>query len=154
VPRGALCSSSLIREDSPARRGYVNLGCQGTRRLPQQQTLVAPSTTSVVFLGPHVGAQHSCTCPLAIKGEAGNVRRGETQRRLSILKLPQQCNTQWSRVLRSSNPNHSKPSCVHVLDVRLAGQAKRLSPFLILGFRAGAPRHPAGEFPLRQMLWI
>jgi hypothetical protein len=37
-----------------------------------------------------------------------------------------------------------------VLDVRLAGQAKRLSPFLILGFRAGALRHPAGEFPLRQ----
>jgi hypothetical protein len=36
-----------------------------------------------------------------------------------------------------------------VLDVRLAGQAKRLSPFLILGFRAGALCHPAGEFPLR-----
>jgi hypothetical protein len=36
-----------------------------------------------------------------------------------------------------------------VLDVRLAGQAKHLSPFLILGFRAGALRHPAGEFPLQ-----
>jgi hypothetical protein len=45
-------------------------------------------------------------------------------------------------VLRSGGPNHSKFSCVHVLDVRLAGQAKRLSPFLILGFRAGALRHP------------
>jgi hypothetical protein len=31
-------------------------------------------------------------------------------------------------------------------------QAKRLSPLLILGFRAGALRHPAGEFPLRQYL--
>jgi hypothetical protein len=51
--------------------------------------------------------------------------------------------TQWSRVLRSGGPNHSKPSRVHVLDVRLAGQAKLLSPFLILGFRAGALRHPA-----------
>jgi hypothetical protein len=29
-------------------------------------------------------------------------------------------------------------------------QAKRLSPLLILGFRAGALRHPTGEFPLRQ----
>jgi hypothetical protein len=29
-------------------------------------------------------------------------------------------------------------------------QAKRLSPFLILGFRASALRHPAREFPLRQ----
>jgi hypothetical protein len=37
-----------------------------------------------------------------------------------------------------------------VLNDRLARQAKRLSPFLILGFRAGAFRHPAGEFPLRQ----
>jgi hypothetical protein len=27
-------------------------------------------------------------------------------------------------------------------------EAKRLGPFLILGFRAGAFRHPAGEFPL------
>jgi hypothetical protein len=39
-----------------------------------------------------------------------------------------------------------------VFDVRLARQAKRLSPFLILGFRAGALRHPAGEFPLRHLV--
>ena len=38
-----------------------------------------------------------------------------------------------------------------MLGDRLARQAKRLSPFLILGFRAGAFRHPAGEFPLRQL---
>jgi hypothetical protein len=30
-------------------------------------------------------------------------------------------------------------------------QAKRLSPLLILGFRAGALHHPAGEFPLRHL---
>jgi hypothetical protein len=48
---------------SPARRGCADLGCQGIRRLPQQQILVAPSTTSAMFLGPHVEAQHSCTCP-------------------------------------------------------------------------------------------
>jgi hypothetical protein len=59
--------------------------------------------------------------------------------------------TQWSRVLRSSSPNHSKLSRVHVLDVCLAGQAKRLSPFLILGFRAGALRHPAEYFALRHL---
>jgi hypothetical protein len=88
--------------------------------------------------------------PLAIKGEACNVRR-VTELRLSNLKLPQQSNTQWSRVLRSSGPNHSKPWRVHVLDARLAGQAKRLSPFLILGFRAGALHHPTGEFPLRHI---
>jgi hypothetical protein len=40
---------------------------QGARRLLQQQTLVAPSTTSVMFLSPHVGAQYPCTCPLSYK---------------------------------------------------------------------------------------
>jgi hypothetical protein len=73
------------------------------------------------------------------------------QHRLSTLKLPQQSIIQWSRVLRSSGPNHSKSSRVHVLDDRLARQAKRLSPFLILGFRAGDFRHPTGEFPLRHL---
>jgi hypothetical protein len=38
VPHGALCPSSLIREASPARQGNTDLGCQGIRRLPQQQT--------------------------------------------------------------------------------------------------------------------
>jgi hypothetical protein len=64
----------LYEKLPPARRGDADLGCQGTRRLPQQQILVAPSTTSAMFLGPHVGAQYPCTCPpLAIKGEACNV---------------------------------------------------------------------------------
>jgi hypothetical protein len=58
--------------------------------------------------------------PLAIKGEACNVTR-QTQLRLSILKLPQQSNTQWSRVLRFGGPNHSKLLRFHVFDVRLAG---------------------------------
>jgi hypothetical protein len=38
-----------------------------------------------------------------------------------------------------------------VLGHRLARQAKCLSPLLILGFWAGAIRHPAGEFPLRHL---
>jgi hypothetical protein len=63
VLRGALCPSSLIREASPAHRYYADLGCQDARRLLQQRTLVAPSTTSVMFLGPHVGAQYPYTCP-------------------------------------------------------------------------------------------
>jgi hypothetical protein len=63
VLRGALCPSSLIREASRARRYYADLGCQGARRLLEWRTLVAPSTTSVMFLGPHVGAQYPCACP-------------------------------------------------------------------------------------------
>jgi hypothetical protein len=36
VPCGALCSLSLLQEASPAHRGYADLGCQDTIRLPQQ----------------------------------------------------------------------------------------------------------------------
>jgi hypothetical protein len=102
------------------------------------------------------GSVPLCMPPLAIKGEACNITtqvwtQTETQLRLSTLKLPQQSNTQWSRVLRSGGPNHYKLSRVHVLGDCLAGQAKRLSPFLILGLRAGALRHPDGEFPLRHL---
>jgi hypothetical protein len=76
MPCGALCSSSLLQEASPARRGYTDLGRQGTRRLPQQQTFVAPSAIFFMSLGPHVRAQYLCACPpSAIKGEACDVTR-------------------------------------------------------------------------------
>jgi hypothetical protein len=83
----------------------------------------------------------------------GGMRREHTNKKViqayTQHKLPQQSNPQWSRVLRSGGPNHSKSLRVHVFDDRLARQAKRLSPLLIIGFRAGALRHPAEEFPLR-----
>jgi hypothetical protein len=65
------CAHPLCEKLPPARRDHADLGCQGARRLLQQKILVA---TSAMFLGPHVGAQYSCTCPpLAIKGEACDV---------------------------------------------------------------------------------
>jgi hypothetical protein len=62
------------------------------------------------------------------------------------LKLPQQSNIQWSRVLHSGSPNHSKPSCVLVFVHPSRITSKMLRPLLILGFRAGALRHPARDF--------
>jgi hypothetical protein len=85
--------------------------------------------------------------PLSYKREG--TQRYTVRLRLSALKRQQQSKTQWSRVLRSGGLNHSKYSRIHVLGDRLHRQAKRLSPLLILGFRTGALRHPAGEFPLR-----
>jgi hypothetical protein len=72
----------------------------------------------VMSLGPHVGAQHPCTCPpLAIKGEARNVTQTDSLR-LSHSQVhtssQAQYSTRWSRVLRSGGPNHSKPLCVLV----------------------------------------
>jgi hypothetical protein len=64
----------VVREASAARQCYADHRYQVTRRLHWRLALVAPSITSVMSLGPHVGAQHPCTCPhLAIKGEARNV---------------------------------------------------------------------------------
>jgi hypothetical protein len=53
--------------------------------------------------------------------------------------------TQWSRVLRPGGPNHSKPSCALVCSSTNLLTSKTLRPLLILGIRAGAIRHPAGE---------
>jgi hypothetical protein len=113
MPHDALCSSSLIREASPTRRYYTDLGCQGTRRLLQQRTFVAPSATSVMFLGPHVGAQYICACPLSYKRggmqcyKEGSIFRLKPKSFKTTQAL-KQYNTQWSRVLRSDGPNHSK----------------------------------------------
>jgi hypothetical protein len=90
MPCGALCSPSLIREASPARRGYAYLGCHGKRRLLQQRTFVVPSAISVMSLGPYVGTQYLCACPpSAIKGEACDVTRGLTQTHLDAHKFIQ-----------------------------------------------------------------
>jgi hypothetical protein len=154
VPSDALYSSSLLQGASPTRQGYADLMCQNARRSPQQHTIVAPSTIFVKPLGPHVGAQYLCACPFGYK--RGGMRRYKTgshtpnlrQTLISSYKLPKQYITQWSRVLRSGGLNHSKPLCVLVFvhPSRITG--KTLRPLLILGFRAGAIHHPAGEiFP-------
>jgi hypothetical protein len=51
----------------------------------------------------------------------------ELRLRLSALKLSQQSNTQWSRVLRSGGPNHSKSSRVPEFMVHLP-TGKTLKP--------------------------
>ena len=105
VLHGALCSSSLIREASPCTPRIYKSWVSGRKK-------IAPATSISSYIryvpGPTCrGAVPLYMPPLAIKGEACNVTT-QTQLRLSILKLPQQSNTQWSRVLRSGGPNHSK----------------------------------------------
>jgi hypothetical protein len=103
VPSGAQYPSPLLREASPARRGYEDLGRQGTRRLPQQQTLVTPSAIFFMSLGPHVRAQHLCACPPStIKGEACDVTRTERDRLTQTLT---------SSYKLSSNTSHSGVGC-------------------------------------------
>jgi hypothetical protein len=58
-----------------------------------------------------------------------------------------QYTTQWSRVLRSGGPNHSKLLSVLEFIVHLP-TGKTLKPPPHLRIRAGAFRHLAGDFPL------
>jgi hypothetical protein len=150
VPSGALYSSSLLQEASPARRGYTDLVCQGTRRLSRQQTLVAPSAIFFMYLGPHVGVQYLCACPpSAIKGEACDVTHTRNLR--SHLRLV-------SSYKLTSNTYHSgvgyyAPAarttlnpCVFLSSSRsFQRSSKTPKPLLISGFRAGALRHPTGD---------
>jgi hypothetical protein len=100
--------------------------------------------------------------PLVIKRETCNVTRGVHTHTLGWthsdeghLDLAQahkskqaQYITQWSRVLRSGGPNHSKSLCVLEFIVHLP-TGKMLKPPPHLRIRVGAFRHPAGDFPLR-----
>jgi hypothetical protein len=141
---------SLLQEAFPAHQRYSDLGRQDTRGLPQLQIFIVSSIIFSMSLGPHVGAQYLCACPpLAIKGEVCDVTRqiqsqahSDTHKFIQALK---QYITQWSRVLRSGVPNHSKPSCALVGSSTNLVTSKTLSPLLILGIKAGAIRHPAGE---------
>jgi hypothetical protein len=89
LPTDAVPVQSIVKQCARAARRTVSIipytrsfpctptirrsRMSGHKKMLQQQTSVAPSTTSVMFLGPHVGAQYPCTYPpLAIKGEACN----------------------------------------------------------------------------------
>jgi hypothetical protein len=145
VPIGALYSSSLLQETSPARRGYGDLGCQDARRWPWQQTLVALSAIFFMPLGPHVGAQHLCACPpSAIKGEACDVTHTGNRGLASSYKLSN--NTTHSGVgYYAPAARTTLNSCVFLSpSLSFQRSSKTPKPLLILGFRAGALRHPAG----------
>ena len=146
VPSGALDSSSLLQEVSPARRGYADLGCQGTRRLSRQQTLVGSKHYIPYVPGPTCrGPVPLCMPPSAIKGEACDV----THTRNLILASPYK---------PSSNTSHSgvgyyAPADRTTLNPRvflctapsLHQSSETPKPLLISGLRAGALRHPAGD---------
>jgi hypothetical protein len=123
----------------------------GHKKIAPATIFVAPSAIFFMSLGPHVGAQYLCACPpLAIKGEACDVTHKlnlQTQSQAhKLIQAHKQYITQWSRVLHSGGPNHSKPSCVLVFFPFSQLTSETPRPLLILGFRAGALRHPARDF--------
>jgi hypothetical protein len=131
------------------------------RTLPQDINTIC--TTDIMAHGDHPGIASSSsflpfvpgpTCrdseflyvpPLNYKWE-GALRLIQTQVTQDTTRAHEQYNTQWSRVLRSGGPNHSKLLRVLACSFPNLTKSKTLRPLLILGFRAGALRHPAGDF--------
>ena len=122
----------------------------GTRRLSRQQALVAPSAIFFMFVGPHVGAQSLCACPpSAIKGEACDVTHTRNLR--THLRLA-------NSYKLTSNTSHSgvgyyapvarttlNPCVFLSSSPSFQRSSKMPKPLLILGFSAGALRHPPGD---------
>jgi hypothetical protein len=101
-------------------------------------------------LGPHVGAQSLCACPpSAIKGEACDVthiRNLKTHLRLTYsYKLTS--NTSHSGVgYYAPAARTTLTPCVFLSSSRSSQRSSKTpKPLLILGFRAGALRHPAED---------
>jgi hypothetical protein len=102
---GALYTSSLLQEASPARQGYADLERRGTRRLLRQHTLEDPSTIFFMSLGPHVGAQYFVHAPL-FSYKRGGIRRY----RVEALR-PSFTQTLTSSYKLPSNTSHSGVGC-------------------------------------------
>jgi hypothetical protein len=152
VLRGALYSS-LVREASPARRGYA-------RSWVSRRKKIAPAAS----ISSYICYVHGPTCwgsvllymfPFSYK----KGRHAALQRGLHLEAQSLGLDPSHPRQLKlSSNTTHNGVgyyapvarttlnSCVFLFSFLLLATSKTLRPLLILGFRAGALHHPAGDF--------
>jgi hypothetical protein len=108
--RAARCTVSIVTYTFPGKLPLHANTTQITNFRAQedcskQRTLVAPSITSVMFLGPHVGAQYPCMCPLSYK-------RGGMHRYNTGSFRPTYTRTD-SRSLRPSSGSQVHTSSIH-----------------------------------------
>jgi hypothetical protein len=157
----------VAREASPARQYHVDRRCQGARRLLQQLQVLHP-----LYSWAHMsGLSTLVRAPLRYKrGGMQRYKGTDTHEHnwthLDTLRLNLDLDlAQAHKFIRALKLNTSQSGvgyyapaarttlnpCVFLSSSFIYRQAKRLSPLLILGFRAGALRHPAGEFSLRHL---
>jgi hypothetical protein len=137
---------------APSTRSFpCTLRIRGSRALGHKKitpaTNVGCSKRYILYVpGPTCwGPAPLCMPPSTIKGEACDVTRNPILDTHKFIQALKQYNTHWSRVLRSGGTNHSKSLCVLVFFPLFQLTSKTLRPLLILGFREGALRHPAGD---------
>jgi hypothetical protein len=140
--------SYVAREASPARQCYADRGYQDARKI----ALGTDTSRSKYYIcyvpGPTCrGPAPMYVPPLDYKREGTQRYRFiQTQAILDTTQAHEQYNTQWSRVLRSGGPNHSKLLHVLVCSSLNSVIGKTLRPLFIIGFWVGAFCHPAGDF--------
>jgi hypothetical protein len=140
----------IAREASPTRQYHADRGCQGTRRLLQRLQVLHPLYSSAHMLGLSTLVRVLLELYKGRHATLGEKRKKAHLDLAQAHKFKQaQCITQRSRVLRSGGPNHSKLLRVLEFIVHLP-TGKTFKPPHHLRIRAGAFRHPAGDFPLRQ----
>jgi hypothetical protein len=100
VPSGAPYSSSLLQA-SPARQGYGDLGCQGTRRSSRQQALVGPK-----HYIPYV-PRPTCRGPVPLCMPPFSYKRGGIRRYKTGSLRPNFRQTLTSSYKLPSNTSHS-----------------------------------------------
>jgi hypothetical protein len=154
VLQGALCSSSLMR-------------CQGSfpcTPIPHRSRMsgcknIAPANSKYYI---HYIPRPTCRGSAPLYAPPLGYKRGGMQHYKEKTHLDP---TQAHKFIQALKLNTSHggvgyyaPAVRTTLNPRvflsssfIYQQAKRLSPLLILGFRAGALHHPAGEFPLRHL---
>jgi hypothetical protein len=119
----------------------------GDKRIASVANIYSPKCYILYVPGPTCrGSVPLCMSPFSYK--RGGMRRYETQTQSQtrwLIQAYKQYISQWSRVLRSGGPNHSKPSRALMCWSTSLVASKTLRPLLSLGFRAGTIRHPTGE---------
>jgi hypothetical protein len=146
VLSGVLYSSSLPPEASPVHQGYADLGRHGTRGWTRQQMLKDPSIIFFMSLGPHVGAQSLCACPpSAIKGEACDVTQTRNLRLASSYKPTSNTSHSGVGYYALAAQTTLNPRVFLCTAPSLHQSSETPKPLLILGLRAGALHHPAGD---------
>jgi hypothetical protein len=155
LPR-ALCPSLLGRHQGSSHNISTLHGLRTTWRQEIAQALATSIMYSLCFApGPTCqGSASFYVSPLSYK------REGTRRYKTHALTLTRTLKLRFTHTLiqyTNSGVGYyalaawtTLNPCVFLCSSRIHLAGKMLRPLLILGFRAGAFRHPAGEFPLRQ----